>query len=60
VEVNYHFVREHVANKLLDIRFIVSHDQLPDGFTKSLSTRKMQAFVYNLNLDTLRLREGVR
>jgi hypothetical protein len=60
VEVDYHFVCERVANKLLDIWFIASNDQLTDRFTKSLSTRKMPAFVCNLNLVTLRLREGVR
>jgi histone deacetylase 1/2 len=39
IEVDYHFVRERVAQKLLDIRFIASGDQVADGFTKSLSTR---------------------
>jgi histone deacetylase 1/2 len=39
IEVDYYFVRERVAQKLLDIRFISSGDQVADGFTKSLSTR---------------------
>jgi histone deacetylase 1/2 len=39
IEVDYHFVRERVAQKLLDIRFIASGDQVADGFTKLLSTR---------------------
>jgi hypothetical protein len=38
IEVDYHFVHERVAQKLLDIRFISSGDQVADGFTKSLST----------------------
>jgi histone deacetylase 1/2 len=37
IEVDYHFVHERVARRLLDIRFIPSGDQLADGFTKSLS-----------------------
>jgi histone deacetylase 1/2 len=37
IEIDYHFVRERVAQKLLDIRFIPSGDQVVDGFTKSLS-----------------------
>jgi histone deacetylase 1/2 len=41
IEVDYHFVRERVAQKLLDIRFISSGDQVADGFTKSLSTRQL-------------------
>ena len=36
IEVDFHFVREHVANKLLEVRFIPSGDQVADGFTKPL------------------------
>jgi histone deacetylase 1/2 len=53
IEVDYHFVRERVARKLLDIRFIPSGDQVADGFTKSLSTRQLGIFRRNLNLDKL-------
>jgi histone deacetylase 1/2 len=53
IEVDYHFVRERVAQKLLDIRFIASGDQVADGFTKSLSTRQLEVFRRNLNLDKL-------
>jgi hypothetical protein len=53
IEVDYHFVRERVARKLLDVRFISSRDQVADGFTKSLSTRQLEVFRRNLNLDKL-------
>jgi histone deacetylase 1/2 len=53
IEVDYHFVRERVAQKLLDIKFIASGDQVADGFTKSLSTRQLAVFHRNLNLDKL-------
>jgi hypothetical protein len=33
-EIDFHFVQERVAHKLLDIRFINSVDQIADGFTK--------------------------
>jgi hypothetical protein len=36
IEVDFLFVRERVADKLLDIRFISSKDQVTDGFTKAL------------------------
>src|SRR4051812_7147423 len=36
IEVDFHFVRERVAQKLLQIRFISSKDQLADIFTKPL------------------------
>jgi hypothetical protein len=60
VEVHYDFVRERVARKQLDIWFISTHDQIVDGFTKPLSTKKLFMFQNNLNLRRLRLREGVR
>ena len=50
IEVDYHFVRERVAKKLLDIRFIPTNDQVADGFTKALSWHKLEDFKSNLNL----------
>ena len=60
IEMDFHFVRERVANKLLDIRFIHSQDQVADGFTKALPTRSFEDFKHNLNLMKLCLREGVK
>ena len=50
IEIDFYFVRERVANKLLDIRFIHSQDQVADGFTKALPTRSFEDFKHNLNL----------
>ena len=36
IEVDYHFVRERVSQKQLQIKFISSKDQLADIFTKPL------------------------
>jgi hypothetical protein len=36
IEVDFHFVIERVARKLLDIRSISTKDQLADEFTKPL------------------------
>jgi hypothetical protein len=41
IEIDFNFVRERVAQKLLSIRFICSADQLADGFTKPLSMAKL-------------------
>jgi hypothetical protein len=60
VDADYHFVQERVARKQLDIRFISTHDQIADGFTKLLSAKKLFMFQNNLNLRRLRLRDGVR
>jgi len=50
IEIDFHFVRERVAAKLLEIRFINSGDQLADGFTKAIPAAKLQQFRTNLNL----------
>ena len=50
IEIDFHFVRERVAQKLLDIRFIHTSDQVADGFTKALPTVKLRQFRDNLNL----------
>lgn len=52
VEIDFHFVRERVSNKLLDVRFISTDDQVADGFTKALSVKKLQEFRRHLNLDS--------
>ena len=43
LEVDYHFVREKVLRRDLQVKYIATGDQLADIFTKSLSTSQ---FVY--------------
>lgn len=50
IEIDFHFVRERVASKSLDIRFISSKDQIADGFTKALPYKEFTEFKRNLNL----------
>jgi hypothetical protein len=50
IEIDFHFVRERVARKQLDIRFISSKHQVADGFTKALPVKNLQEFRRNLNL----------
>lgn len=50
IEVDYHFVRERVAQKLLQIKFISSKDQLADIFTKPLPLPLFEVCRRNLNL----------
>ena len=52
IEVDYHFVRERVARKLLDVEFASSKDQVADGFTKPLPVQQMEMFKNNLNLSS--------
>jgi histone deacetylase 1/2 len=50
IEIDFHFVRERVAQRLMEIRFISSGDQVADGFTKALPHLKLREFRNNLNL----------
>ena len=50
IEVDYHFVRERVAQKPLLIKFISSKDQLADIFTKPLPLPQFEGCRRNLNL----------
>jgi len=53
IEVDYHFVRERVARRLLDIEYISTKEQVADGFTKPLTVRQQELFKDNLNLGRL-------
>jgi histone deacetylase 1/2 len=50
IEVDYHFVRERVARRQLQIKFISSKDQLADIFTKPLPLPQFEACRRNLTL----------
>jgi histone deacetylase 1/2 len=50
IEVDFHFVRERVSRKQLQIRFISSKDQLADIFTKPLPLPLYQHCKRNLSL----------
>jgi len=50
IEIDFHFVRERIARRQLEVRFIPTEDQVADGFTKALPQRKFEEFKNNLNL----------
>jgi hypothetical protein len=41
----YHFMRESVANKLLEIRFVSTKDQITDEFTKTSDNLEGMVFL---------------
>jgi histone deacetylase 1/2 len=53
IEIDFHFVRERVLRKQLEIRFIPYKDQVADGFTKPLPYQAFEDFKHNLNLSKL-------
>jgi hypothetical protein len=52
IEIDYHFVHKRVGNKMLDIKFISTRDQVADGFTKALAVKDLNEFKPNLNQST--------
>jgi hypothetical protein len=42
IKVDFHFVREKLANKQLVVHFLCSNDQIADGLTKSLAKNRFQ------------------
>jgi len=50
IEIDFHFVRERVARRQLEVRLVSTEDQVADGFTKALPHRKFEEFKNNLNL----------
>jgi histone deacetylase 1/2 len=55
IEIDFHFVREQVADGALEVRFISSGDQLADVFTKPATQQMLDRFRTNLNLVQTRL-----
>ena len=51
VEVDYHFVRDRVAKKEIQIRFISSHDQLANVVIKPLPTAPFITFRFKLQVN---------
>ena len=46
VALSYHFVREHVANEVVEIRKIASEDNFADPFTKALVSNDFHGFYH--------------
>ena len=50
VEIDFHFVRDMVANKSLNVRVVSSHDQLVDLLTKPISSSRFAPLRTKLNV----------
>jgi len=50
IEIDYHFVRDMVAKKTLDVRFISGQNQLADILTKPLAAARFILLKSNLNV----------
>lgn len=52
VEVDFHFVREKVAQRRLSVQFISTHDQIADVFTKPLPSERFLFLKSKLRVDS--------
>jgi hypothetical protein len=61
VAIDFHFVRELVASKNLEILFVPSSDQIADVLTKPLVSKRFLSLSYKLNVRSLplHLREDI-
>ena len=50
VEVDYHFIRERVSTRQLDVQLISSKNKLVDIMAKPLLATSFSSFRHNLNL----------
>ncbi|KAG9444821.1 hypothetical protein H6P81_016161 [Aristolochia fimbriata] len=50
VELDYHFIRERVTSGLLQVKYISTHDQVADVFTKGLSKSQFVKFLSKLHV----------
>jgi hypothetical protein len=48
IALAYHFVRENVANNVVEIRKIESKDNYADPFTKALDSKSFHDFFYEI------------
>jgi hypothetical protein len=44
IEVDFHFIRERVAAKELQLRFVSTKDQIADGLTKPYLKHRSEVF----------------
>jgi hypothetical protein len=61
VAIDFHFVRELIASKFLEIHFIRSSNQIADVLTKPLVSKCFQLLCFKLNVRSLpqNLREDI-
>jgi hypothetical protein len=54
IDITYHFIREAIIDKKVDLIYVNTKKQLADGFTKALDNNKHQNFIKCLNLKEIK------
>ena len=50
IAIRYHYVRDLVANGVIEMAFVPTADMLADGLTKAVGAEKFKRFVQALNM----------
>ena len=50
IDITYHFIRDSIKEKKIELLQVSTKNQLADGFTKGLDTLKHKSFLLSLNL----------
>lgn len=50
IDIRHHFIREHICNGSIDVKFLCTKDMLADLFTKPLSKEMHEKFIKQLML----------
>ena len=53
IDIQYHFVREALLDKQVDMRYIPTERQIADGLTKPLDPTKFESFLKGLGLASM-------
>ena len=59
IDIRYHFVRDQVKTKVIQLEYIEIKLQLADFLTKAISTKKFQFFVAKSNIKSFPSRRSV-
>jgi hypothetical protein len=54
IDIAFHYTREQIKNKLVEVKWIPTADQWTDGLTKSLTAENHLKFCRHLNLAAVR------
>lgn len=51
VDIRYHFIKEKIEDKVIDVQYVATQNQVADGLTKPLNAPLFQKFVCSLGLE---------
>ena len=50
IEIQYHFIRDHIRRGEIELNYVNTHDNLADIFTKPLDEARFRELTHELNI----------